>query len=112
MAITRQQILDIGFKPAKKKKGLGNRKFDTLMYKLNENDYLYIGYNDFRGNIDFKTLWKSILTEEEGRISYPVNSIGLITYTSLKEYIESTLNTQLLKDKLKKQLEEYGRTGE
>lgn len=107
MAITRAQILDLGFKPAKKKKGLGTRKFDTLMYKINDNDYLYIGYNDFRGNIDFKTLWKSILTEEEGRISYPVNSIGLITYTSLKEYIDNTLRTEDLKEHLKLQLKSY-----
>lgn len=76
------------------------------MYKLTEDDYLYLGYNDFRGNIDFKHLWKSILTEDEGRISYPIKSIGLITYNSLKEYIEQSLNTAKLKDKLKIQLEE------
>lgn len=106
MSITRQQLLDIGFKPAKKRKGLGTRKFDTLMYKLNGDDYLYLGYNDFRGNVDFKTLWKSILTEEEGRISYPVKSIGLLTFTNLKEYIDNIKNMEELKVKL---IEEYDR---
>ena len=90
MAITRQQILDLGFVPTKRKKGLGTRKYDTLMYKIDDNDYLYLGYNDFRGNIEFKTLWKS-LTTEEGRISYPIKSLGELTYNSLKEYIEATL---------------------
>lgn len=109
MAITREQILELGFKPAKKKKGLGNRKYDSLVYKLTKDDYLYLGYNDFRGNVDFKTLWKSILTEEEGRLSYPIETIGLLSYTRLKEYIENTLRMYELKDKLKEQLlEESG----
>lgn len=90
MSITRQQLLDIGFTPAKRKKGLGTRKYDTLIFKMDENDYLYLGYNDFRGNVEFKTLWKSIMTEE-GRISYPVNSISMITYTGLQEYIDNAL---------------------
>lgn len=104
MAITRAQIIELGFKPAKKRKGLGTRKFDTLMYKLTEDDYLYLGYNDFRGNVDFKILWKSILTEDEGRISYPVNSLGALSFTRLKEYIESCERMIVLKEVLKDQL--------
>lgn len=104
MAITRLQILDLGFKPAKKRRGLSTRKYDTFIYKLNDNDYLYLGYNDFRGNVDFKTLWKSILTEEEGRISYPIQKLGDLTFNSLKEYIESHHRMDELKNKLKEQL--------
>lgn len=91
MSITRQQLLSLGFVPTKRKKGLGNRKYDTLMFKLNEDDYLYLGYNDFRGNVEFKTLWKSIITEEDGRVSYPIDSLGSLTYNSLKEYIDNTI---------------------
>ena len=88
MSITRQQLLDIGFTPAKRKRGLGTRKYDTLIYKINDSDYLYLGYNDFKGNIDYKRLWKSIITEE-GRISYPVSPLSELTFTGLKEYIEN-----------------------
>lgn len=97
MAITKQQILEVGFKPTKKRKGLGTRKFDTLMYKLSDTDYLYLGYNDFRGNTDFKTLWKSILTEE-GRVSYPIKSIGSLTLNSLRDYINSAESLYKLKE--------------
>lgn len=100
MAITRQQILEVGFKPTKKKKGLGTRKYDTLMYKLSDNDYLYLGYNDFRGNTDFKTLWKSILTEE-GRISYPIKTIGMLSLNALKEYINSAEELYKIKEESK-----------
>lgn len=100
MAVTRQQILEVGFKPTKRQKGLGTRQYDTLMYKINDEDYLYLGYNDFRGNIDFKILWKSINTEL-GRISYPIQSIGNLTLTSLKEYIKKAELAAELKDKLK-----------
>lgn len=108
MSITRQQLIDLGFKPAKKQRGLSTRKYDTLMYKLNKDDYIYLGYNDFRGNIDFKTLWKSIVTEEEGRISYPIQSLGTLTYTNLKEYINTAERTAELKEILKNQLDSYG----
>lgn len=108
MALTRAHLIELGFKPAKKQRGLSTRKYDTLMYKLNDNDYIYLGYNDFRGNIDFKTLWKSIMTEEEGRISYPIQSLGTLTYTGLKEYIEQAKEMTRLKEVLKDQLDTYG----
>lgn len=97
MAITRQQILEFGFKATKRRKGLGTRKYDTLMYKLSDDDYLYLGYNDFRGNTDYKTLWKSIKTEE-GRVSYPVKTIGSLTLTALKEYVDSAKELYKLKE--------------
>lgn len=106
MAITRQQLLQIGFKPAKKQKGLGKRKYDTLIYKINDDDYFYLGYNDFRGKVDFKRLWKSILTEEEGRISYPVDSIGDLSYSKLLYYIDVAKSASELKNNLVKELEE------
>lgn len=108
MGLTRAHLIELGFKPAKKQRGLSTRKYDTLMYKLNDTDYIYLGYNDFRGNIDFKTLWKSIMTEEEGRISYPIQSLGTLTYTNLKEYIKNAERTAKLKEILKHQLEVYG----
>lgn len=104
MAITRAQILDLGFQPAKRQKGLGSKKYDTLIYKINNTDYLYLGYHSFRGNIDFKTLWKSFEDDNGERISYPVEKLGLITLTNLKEYIEACNRTSELKDKLKQEL--------
>lgn len=98
MAITRAQLINIGFKPAKKQRGLGTRKYDTLIYKINDDDYLYLGYNDFRGRVDFKSLWKSIKTKHMGRISYPVTSIGELTYKGLLSYIEEFKRVSALKE--------------
>jgi len=109
MAITRQQVLDLDFIPTKRQKGLGSRKYDTLMYKINDTDYLYLGYHAFRGNVDFKTLWKSIEIDGE-RISYPIDNIGNITYTSLKEYIDALKRMELAKIELAIQLKEDGRS--
>lgn len=111
MAITRAQILEMGFIPAKRQKGLGTRKYDTLMYKINDTDYLYLGYHAFRGNVDYKTLWKSAEIEGD-RVSYPIDSIGNISYNSLKDYIDGLKRLELHKAELAIQLEEDGRYSE
>ena len=79
MAITLKQIEDLGFKPTKKGGGLSKyRKYDTLVYPINKTDYLYIGYNPFKREINNKTIWKSIMTDE-GR--------------NLYEQVKSSVNT-------------------
>lgn len=92
MAITHQQIIDLGFKPSKKGGGFSKyRKYDTLIYPINKTDYLYIGYNPFKREINNKTIWKSIMTDE-GRLTFQVINIGETGYTELKQFINRCLN--------------------
>lgn len=101
MAITRQQIISIGFKPTKMAKSLSGRKFDTLVYPLNKTDYIYIGYNKFTKEIDFKRIWKCFQDPDTlETISYPVDKIGALTYESLKEYVEQSVRTAKLKKEI------------
>lgn len=87
MAITREQLVDLGFKPSKRGGGLSKyKKYDTLIYPINETDFLYIGYNQFNKTVNNKIIWKSFKSEE-GRITYPVISLGDTGYKELKSFI-------------------------
>lgn len=88
MAITKDQLMSLGFKPTKLAKGKTTRKYDTLVYYINEEDYLFTGFNNITGRIDFKRIWKSF-NGPTGRISYPISKTGSVSLTGLKEYIES-----------------------
>jgi len=86
MSITREQIIDLGFKPDKKKSPF-SKQYDTLIYSINKTDYLYFGYNHITKNIDFKRMWKSCVDDEGNRITYQVAHTGDISFSNLKEFI-------------------------
>lgn len=95
MAITLKQIESLGFKATKKGGGLSKyKKFDTFIYPLNKTDYLYIGYNPFKREINNKTIWKSIMTDE-GRLNYQVINIGETGFGELKDFINRCLGTRI-----------------
>lgn len=91
MAITIQQLKDLGFKPFKKESPF-KKKYDTLILSLNKTDYLYLGYNQYAKAINNKIIWKSFLQPETNeRISYVVTKIGDTGYVEMKEFIERAL---------------------
>lgn len=101
MSITKEQMIDLGFKPAKMAKGLTNRKYDTLIYPLNKTDYIYTGYNRFTKEIDFKRLWKCFKDpESEETITYPIEKIGVLSYEIVKEYLEHAVRTAEVKKEI------------
>lgn len=87
MSITREQIIGLGFKPAKKKSPYA-KKYDTLIFPLNKTDYLYLGYNSINKGTDFKRIWKSCVDVDGKRITYQITHIGETSFTDLKDYIK------------------------
>ena len=88
MALTTGQMISLGFKPSKRS-SLYDKKYDTLVYPLNNTDYLYIGYNEFTKRVNNKILWKSFKQVDTGeRITYPVTHLGDTGFTELKDYLE------------------------
>lgn len=103
MSITRDQLLSIGFKPSKISKGIGNRKYDSLVYRLNSTDYIFTGYNRWSNKVDFKRVWKTYYDpESKETISYPLDKMGVLTFTSVKEFVERAV----LQSNIKKEI--YG----
>lgn len=87
MSITREQIISLGFKPAKKKSPYA-KKYDTLIYPLNKNDYIYLGYNQISKGIDFKRLWKSCIDMDGKRVTFQISHLGETSFSELKDYID------------------------
>lgn len=87
MAITKQQLLDLGFKPAKRKSPY-SKKYDSLILKLNDKDYLYLGYSTLLKTMDFKRIWKSFIDIEGNRCTYQIIHLGDAGYGELKDYIK------------------------
>ncbi len=95
MALTIKQITSLGFKPTKRGGGLSKyKRYDTYVYPINKTDYLYIGYNPFKEEVNRKTIWKSIMTDE-GRLSYQVINIGDTGFSELKDFINRCLGTRM-----------------
>lgn len=86
MSITREQIIDLGFSPTKKKSPFAI-KYDTLILKLNSTDYLYTGYSQVTKGINYKKIWKSCIVDG-GRVDYQIANIGETSFTELKNYIK------------------------
>lgn len=86
MSVTREQLISIGFKPSKRKSPFA-KKYDTLVYPLNDRDYLYLGYNPVLKTIDFKKIWKSFVDTDGNRCTYQITHLGDTSFTELKEYI-------------------------
>lgn len=91
MAITLNQLKDLGFKPFKKESPF-KKKYDTLILSLNKTDYLYLGYNEYNKSVNNKIVWKSFVDPETSkRISYVVTKLGETGYTEMKDFISRAL---------------------
>lgn len=87
MSITLIQLKELGFKPAKKSSPF-RRSYDTLIFKLNDTDYLYLGYDEYRREINKKIIWKSFVEPESSkRIAYMITKIGDTGYSEMKEFL-------------------------
>lgn len=90
MAITKEQLISLGFKPSKRGGGLSQfKKYDTLIYPIDNTDFLYIGYNQFNKEVNNKKIWKSFKTPEGNRFTYCVISLGDTGYNELKNYLDN-----------------------
>lgn len=103
MAITIEQLKNLGFKPSVRGRGgLGKlKKYDSLIYPINDTDFLYTGYNPYKKQINYKTIWKSFKDEDGNRITYQVINLGDTGLLELKEYIlrsEALYNIKQPKD--------------
>lgn len=87
MALTVNQLKDLGFKDSKKSTGF-SKKFNTLVYPLNKTDYLYFGYDYIRKEPNYKIVWKSFLDlETDKRISYMITNIGATGFNEMKAFL-------------------------
>lgn len=88
MALTLVQLQDLGFKPIKKSSPF-RKKYDTLIYPLNDSDYLYVGYNEYKKEVNNKIIWKSFIEPDSGkRIAYIITQLGTTGYTEMKDFLK------------------------
>lgn len=100
MAITHEQLINIGFKPSKRANSLGRKKYDTLIFSLNETDYLFLGYNVLNKKMDFKKLWKSVVDPNtKERYSFQVDKIKELTLSNLSTYLIEEKDRALNREK-------------
>jgi len=91
MSITIKQLKDLGFKPFKKRSPY-SKSYDSLMYKLNNTDYLYVGYSSFTKQVNNKLIWKSFVQPDtKERIAYVVTRLGDTGYTEMKDFLERSV---------------------
>jgi hypothetical protein len=87
MALTIVQLKDLGFKPTKKKSPFA-KKYDTLIFTLNKTDYLELGYDSYRKEVNNKIVWKSFVDPYSNkRIRYIVTSLGNTGYTEMRDFL-------------------------
>lgn len=80
-------MISLGFKPSKRS-SIYKKKYDTLIYPINDTDFIYTGYNQFSKTVSNKILWKSFKQQDTGeRITYPVVHLGDTGYTELKAFL-------------------------
>ena len=98
MALTNTQLLSLGFKPSVRGRGGLSKvkKYDSLVLPLNDSDFLYTGYNPYKNQVNYKTIWKSFKDSEGNRITYQVINLADTGFGELKEYIYRTIRNQML----------------
>ena len=89
MALTNQQLLSLGFKPSVRGRGglSKTKKYDSLVLALNDTDFLYTGFNPYKNQVNYKTIWKSFKDSDGNRITYQVINLADTGFTELKQYI-------------------------
>jgi hypothetical protein len=100
MALTLTQLTSLGFKPSVRGRGgLGKtKKYDSLVLPINDTDFLYTGYNPYKKEINYKTIWKSFKSTEGERITYQVANLADTGLLELKDYIDRTNKSQFTFD--------------
>lgn len=99
MAITKKQLIDLGFKYGKRSK-MSQKKYDTLIYYLNKTDYIYLGFNSITNRIDFKRLWKTFFNPETNDVlTYPLDRMGELSFNYLKEFLERETEVAINREK-------------
>ena len=100
MALTNTQLVGLGFKPSVRGRGgLGKtKKYDSLVLPINETDFLYTGFNPYKDQINYKTIWKSFKDINGNRITYQVINLADTGYKQLKDYITRTQSVELNKN--------------
>lgn len=87
-------MISLGFKPSKRS-SLYKKKYDTLIYPINETDFIYTGYNQFSKTVNKKILWKSFKQVDTGeRITYPVVHLGDTGLNELKSFLDRCLTAE------------------
>lgn len=90
MALTKEQLISLGFKPGNKKTGFGKR-YDTLVFPLTKTDYLYI-------NKTASTIWMCFQNPgSKVCTNYQVINIGATGYNEMKSYIQRIKHNTLIK---------------
>lgn len=92
MSLTKDQLVNLGFKPSKRGNGLTNKKYDSLVFRINDSDYLYTGYIQFKNQINYKTIWKSFKDEEGKQNTYQVINLGETGFNELNNYLIRTMS--------------------
>lgn len=100
MALTLLQLKDLGFKPSVRGRGgLGRtKKYDSLILPINETDFLYTGFNPYKNQVNYKTIWKSFKDLNGNRITYQVINLSDTGFSQLKDYITRTQSIELNKN--------------
>jgi len=81
MALTREQLKNLGFTPMRRT-SIFKRRYNSLIYRLTDDTYLYIGKSD-------KFLFKSFIDPEtKERLSVMVINLGDTGYREMKDYLE------------------------
>lgn len=92
MSITKDQLVSLGFKPSKRGSVLTTKKYDSLVFRINDSDYLYTGYIHFKNQINYKTIWKSFKDDEGIQTAYQVINLGETGFNELKDYLIRTVS--------------------
>lgn len=95
MAVTRIQLESLGFKKIRRKQF--NQYHYTLIYPINEKDYLFTGYDKVTKKSNFKILWCSIVPFGTERITYPIEKLGELSFTNVKRFLEDLERLEKLK---------------
>lgn len=100
MALTNEQLLSLGFQPSVRGRGglSKTKKYDSLVFPLNDTDFLYTGYNPYKKQINFKTIWKSFKDSNGNRITYQVINLADTGFTEFKTYLDRNKNMEILKE--------------
>lgn len=86
MAVTKEQLVDLGFVKVKRQQYGGHHY--TLLFRINDSDYIFSGYDKVTKKTNFKILWMSKKLPSGERVTFPLEKLGNLSYTKVKMYLE------------------------